>query len=321
MRHRGLALGLVAAVLLGGAGVAVWAAWPTATPLPDWSPEYAPDPSPAAPPSPSAAPVPAAYDLTPKPPAEIAPGTVVGTTAPAGWSHLVIKSLPRVRADQRAGLPELTVEKAGWMFTAFLADVGRGPDGSFALKRVGLGLGAKGKGRDMVVTSETGRKLGAEMGLFGGMILDKGYEVQRKAVVPVWGAGFGLLDTPVWYRCGDANKLVRYRYALLVDRATGRLDVLMWSLGADGPGCGRLAEVVRIAPNTLDPAELVVDRRKVNRFGVPSDDAFAVEQLPPGTRRPLPDDLRPLAGTTRFTQESARDLEARLRGLLRDLPP
>ena len=318
MSHRVVTLGLVAALLLSGAAFAVWAAWPAAVPVPDWSPEYT---AAQAPPPGAATPAPAAYDLTPKPPTEIAPGTVVGTTAPTGWSHLVIKSLPRVRADQRPGLPELTVEKAGWMFTAFTADVGRGPDGTFALKRIGLGLGAKGKDRDMVVTADTGRKLGADLGLFGGMILDKGYEVQRKAVVPLWSPGFGLLDTPVWYRCGDTHKLVRYRYALLADRTTGRLDVLMWSLGADGPGCARLAEVVRIAPNTIDPAELVVDRRKVNRFGVPSDDAFAVDQLPPGTRRPLPDDLRTLAGTTRFTQDSARDLDARLRVLLRDFPP
>ncbi len=139
--------------------------------------------------------------------------------------------------------------------------------------------------------------------------------------MPLWSPGFGLLDTPVWFRCGDTNKLVRYRYALLADRTTGRLDVLMWSLGADAAPCQQLAEVVRVAPNTIDPAELVVHRRKVNRLGMPSDDAFAVEVLPPGTRRPMPDDLRPLAATTRFTAESARDLDARLRRLARDFAP
>lgn len=313
MRRHLLSLGVATAALVGGAGAAVWATWPESAALPEWTPEYATDPTPPA--------APTDYDLKPAPPAEIAPGTVVGTAAPEGWSHLVIKSLPRVRADQRAGLPDLTVEKAGWMFTAFLADVAKEQDGRFALTRVGLGLGAKGKDRDMVVTSDTGRKLGADLGLFGGMILDKGYEVQRKAVVPLRSAGFWVLDTPVWFKCGDTNKLVRYRYALLVDRPTGRLDVLMWSLGADGVGCGQLAEVVRVAPNTIDPAELVVDRRKVNRLGIPSDDAFAVEVLPPGVRRPMPDDLRALAGTTRFTAESARELDTRLRRLVRDFAP
>jgi hypothetical protein len=306
VRHRGVTLGLVAVAGLGVAGV--WAAWPAQPHPTDWAGEY------------QAAPTDADYDLTPKPAPEIEPGTVVGTTPPPGWSHLVIKSLPRVRADSRAGLPELTIDKAGWMFTAFLADVSRGTDGAFALKRLGLGLGAKGERGDTVVTSDTARKNGVSTGPFGGLILDKGYAVQRKAVLPLWSPGFGLLDTPVWFKCDDTNRLVRYRYALLADRTTGTLDVLMWSLGADAPGCGRLAEVVRIAPNTIDPAELVVDRRKVT-LGMPTDDAFAVEQLPPGVRRPLPETLRELAGTTRFTPESARELETRLRVLVRDFSP
>jgi len=303
VRHRGVTLGLVA---VGALGVGVWA-WPTSSHVADWSDDYQPVATTAA----------SDYDLTPKPAPEIAPGTVVGTAAPPGWSHLVIKSLPRVRADHRAGLPDITIDKAGWMFTAFLADVTREPDGTFALKRLALGLGAKGAERDVIATSDTARQHGVPLGAFGGLILDKGYAVQRKAVLPLWSPAFGLLDTPVWFKCGDTNRLVRYRYALLADRTTGTLDVLMWSLGADGPGCGWLAEVVRIAPNTIDPAELVVDRRKVT-FGMPTDDAFAVEQLPPGARRPLPDELRPLAGTTRFTPESARDLEAGLRRLPRE---
>jgi hypothetical protein len=313
VRYPYLVLGLAAAVLTGGAGVAVWASWPEPTTLPEWAGDYAAGPVPTD--------APTDYDLKPAPPTEIEPGTVVAKTPPKGWSHLVIKSLPRVRADQKAGLPEITIDKAGWMFTAFLADVAREPDGTFALKRIGLGLGAKGMDRDMVATSATGRKIGVELGLFGGLILDKGYEVQRKAVVPLRSPGFAVLDTPVWFRCGDANKLVRYRYALLVDRPSGRLDVLMWSLGTDGAKCGQLAEVVRIAPNTVDPAELLVDMRKVNRLGIPSDDAFAVDRLPPGTRRPMPDDLRTLAGTTRFTADTARELDVRLRTLLRDFPP
>lgn len=298
MRRGAWVIAVVAAAGLGAGGLGVWATWPDSVPPPDWSAEY---------------------DLAAHPAEPIAPGTVVGSGPLDGWSHLVIKSLPRVRDDQRAGLPALTVEKASWMFTVFAADVvaeQQGPHTRFKLRAVGLGLGAavKGKG-DVVLTSDTGRKLGAELGLFGGLILDKGYEVQRRAVVPVLGPTMGLVDTPVWFRCGDGHKLIRYRYALLPDPASGRLDVLLWSLGADGASCGELAEIVRIAPNTIDAAELVVDRKKVNRFGAPSDDAFAVEQFPPGRRQPLPADLRPLAARTKFTPDEARDLERRLREL------
>ncbi|MBX9579298.1 MAG: hypothetical protein K2X87_03240 [Gemmataceae bacterium] len=298
MTRRGWVIAGLAAALLGAGGLAVWATWPESVPPPDWS---------------------ALYDTEARPAESIAPGTVVGTGPPAGWSHLVIKSLPRVREDQRAGLPSLTVDKAAWMFTVFAADVvpeQQGPHTRYRLRAAGLGLGAAVKGRgDVVLTSDTGRKLGAELGLFGGLILDKGYEVQRRAVVPVLGPTLGLVDTPVWFRCQNGHKLIRYRYALLPDPATGRLDVLMWSLGADGAGCGELAEVVRIAPSTIDEAELVVDRKKVNAFGAPSDDAFAVERFPPGKRQPLPADLRPLAARTRFTADEAGELERRLRAL------
>lgn len=314
MRHRVVTLGLVAALALAGGAVAAWVMWPPPVHVADWSIEYGPGESPA---------TNVEYDLTPTPPAELPPGTVVGTTAPEGWSHLVIKSLPRVRPDQRKHLPGITVEKAGWMFTAFAANVAKQPDGTFAFAGIGLGLGAKCRDGDTIITSETGRKYGARMGIIGegGMILDKGYAIQRKGVMPLRSPGFAILDTPVWFRCGDGNRLVRYRYTLLVDRASGRLDVLMWSLGADGSPCDQLAQIVRIAPDTIDPAELVVDMKKVNAVGMPSDDAFAVEQLPPGARRVMPADLRALAGTTRFAQGSARDLEARLRRLAGEFAP
>ena len=80
----------------------------------------------------------------------------------------------------------------------------------------------------------------------------------------VHGPTFGLLDTPVWFRCGEKNKLVRYRYALLVDAGTGRLDVLLWPLGDDG-NCG-FAELVLLGPDTIDEAELVVDPTEFNKL-------------------------------------------------------
>jgi hypothetical protein len=154
------------------------------------------------------------------------------------------------------------------------------------------------------------------------MILGKGYEVQRQALVVVRGPTFGLLDTPVWFRCGDENRLLRYRYALLVDGPTGRLDALVWRLGVEGAACGGLDEAVWLKPDTIDVAELVVDRRKVNPIGIPADDAFAVARMPAGRAvLALPPDLRPLAARTRFTADEVRGLETRLRQLLAGSPP
>jgi hypothetical protein len=286
---------------LAAIAAAAWAVWPSSPPVPDWSGEY---------------------DLSARPPEAIPPGTVIGRSAPPGWSHLVIKSLPRVHPEHRSKVPGLTpgltIRMASWMFTGFLADVTR-DEGTprHRLRAVALGLGTSVNGRDVVITPETAEQFGADLGWIGREILTKGYETQRKAAMPVQGPTFALLDTPVWFRCDRKNKLVRFRYALLVDAPTGRLDVLVWSLGPDGGGCGELTEAVRLAPDTIDEAELIPDPDDFDSIGRPREAGFAVDKLPPGrVRLLLPPDLRPLAGRTRFAADEARALEARLRQLL-----
>lgn len=307
----------IAAILAGAAlsvAAVVWATWPEPPLQTDWSGEYN-----TAPQTTSPGDFPVTYDLVSRPLGSIPPGTVVESSPPPGWSHLVIKSLPRVREDQKAGLSSLLIGNASWMFSTFLADVQKetiGDRARYRFNKAALGLGAKAKGRDTVLTAETGRKLGGDLGLFGGEILAKGYEVQHKAILVLSGPSMALIDTPVWFRCGEDNRLVRYRYALLVDQSTGALDVLLWRLGVDGQ-CADLQTAVRLAPNTIDPAELVVDRKKINGLGIPSDDAFAVAKLPPGRPVPLPEDLRKLAAQTRFTAEDAHSLDT----ALRKLPP
>ncbi len=311
MARRGLwILGTLFTLGFALAGV-VWATWPEAPSIADWSDEYDTTPRPIERVSYITADS-ATYDLTAKPADSLEPGTIVEKSAPEGWSHLVIKSLPRVRDSEKKDLPELTVEKASWMFTAFLANVKKDENGRHKFDKAALGLGAKARKRDTILTAETGRKLGGDLGLFGGEILKKGYEIQNKAVLVFSGPSMALLDTPVWFRVGDDNKLVRYRYAMLVDPGSGRLDTLLWRLGTDGVGTS-FDDAVWLKPDTVDVAELVVDRRKVNRFGIPSDDAFAVDKMPGGLKIAIPAAIQKLAAQTRFTADEAFALDSALR--------
>ena len=52
------------------------------------------------------------YDTTAAPVDLIPPGTVIGETAPQGWSRLVVKSLPRVAPEHRDKVSSLMVRKA-----------------------------------------------------------------------------------------------------------------------------------------------------------------------------------------------------------------
>ena len=271
------------------------------------------------------------YDLTTLPPETIAPGTVVDRSAPAGWSHLVIKSLPRVRPSEVSRVPsvpvvgrDLTVRMVAWMFTAFAADVVKEEQGGhtrYRLRAIGLGLGTSVNGRDVVLTVETARQHGAEMNWIKDEVLKTGYRIQGQAVVPVHGASFALLDTPVIVRCGDKHRTIRYRYALLVDTATGALDVLLWQLGGDGGECADLARAVLIEPNCIDEAEMVPDPAEFTG-GRPSDLSFAVDKLPAyRLEMTFPPALGALVGKTKFTPDEARTLEAGLRKLLAGVRP
>jgi len=290
--------GVMTLALLGGAS---WYLWPSAAPAPQWVTEY---------------------DVTSKPPETIPPGTVVGTTPPEGWSHLVIKSLPRVRPTEESKIPRLarsqTVRMTSWLFTAFAADVRpetRGAETRYQLRAIALGLGTAVGGRDVIITPETAANHGVQLDWITRQIITKGYQIQSLAVIVVQGPTFGLIDTPVWFRCGDANKLIRYRYALLVDSATGRLDVLLWPLDLTG-NCSDPTRAVLVKPNEIDVAELVPDPKGFDVLGIASDSTFGVDRLPNGLRLTVPPELHDLTTKTRFTPEEAHALETKLREFL-----
>lgn len=262
------------------------------------------------------------YDVTARPPETLPPGTVIGTAAPDGWSHLVIKSLPRVRPGEEAKVPplarSLTVRMTRWMFTAFVADVRpvrHGRHTRYHLRAVALGLGTTVNGQDVVVTPQTAKQHGVELDWITRQILDRGYATQSLATIVVHGPTFALMDTPVWFRCGTKNRLVRFRYALLVDAPTGRLDVLVWLLDPEG-GCGGTAEAAVLFPDQIDEAELVADPQGFDALGIANEATFGVDRLPAHRAKiTLPAGVWQLATRTRFTPEQAHELESGLRQL------
>ena len=293
---------LLAFTVLALAGAAAWYLWPSSQISP---PEWAND-----------------YDTTAHPPETIPAGTVIDQTAPDGWSHLVLKSLPRVRPSEEANVPAIarsqTIRMSRWMFTAIVADVKpetRGKETRHHLRAVALGLGTNVNGRDVVITPETASAHGVQLDWITNTILGKGYQTQKLAMIVVRGPTFALIDTPVWFRCGDKNRLIRFRYALLVDGATGKLDVLAWALDPEG-SCGD-PEAVLLNPNQIYEAELIPVADGFNAIGIASDSAFGVDRLPAHrVRLVVPPELRATAARTKYTPDDARALEAALRQLL-----
>jgi hypothetical protein len=293
---------LAAALVLAAGGFVAWQLWPKSLVPPAWANDY---------------------DVNARPPELMAPGTVVGSGPPEGWSHLVIKSLPRVRPGEEAKIPGAmaaqTIRMTRWLFTAFVADVRpetQGGETRHHLRAVALGLGTAVNGRDTIVTLETAKQYGLKLDWITETILKNGYETQKLAMTVAHGPTFAVVDTPVWFRCGQKNRLVRFRYGLLVDAATGRLDVLVWMLDPQG-GCGDTGVAVLLNPSQINEAELIPDPKEFNLIGVANDATFGVDQLPPHRAQlVLPAGVRGLAARTKFSADEARDLEAALRKLV-----
>lgn len=267
------------------------------------------------------------YDVTAQVPETITPGAVVDRNPPTGWSHLVIKSQPRVKPSEVSRLPSNVfvdrdglVRRVAWMFTVFTADVVEERHGTltrYRLRAIGLGLGANVNGRDTVLTLETAEQLGQKLDFIQKETLTTGYRIQQQAKVVVHGPSFALVDTPVTFRCGSKNRMIRFRYALIVDPPTGRLDVLAWRIGSEVDQCSDLTRAVLLNPNTIDNADLIPDLTEFNTLGIPNDLAFGVDDLPPHRlEMTIPAELRELAGKTRFTPDEAHALELGLRKLL-----
>ena len=270
------------------------------------------------------------YDLTAAPPESIAHGTATGNGPPAGWSHLIIKGVPRVKPSEVPKIPAnsiirgMIVERTKWMFTVFAADVVEERQGAhkrFKLRAIGLGLGANVDGKDTVLTVEGAKQSGPKLDPIQELSLKTGYGVQKQSRVVVQGPSFALIDTPVTFRCGAKNRSVRFRYALLVDAPTGRLDVFCWRLGAEGGECADLSRAVLLKPDLIDEAELLTDPSEFEDkgFGLrgPTALGFGVDDLPPHRLEvKLPPEASALAGKTRFAPDDARALEDALRKLL-----
>jgi hypothetical protein len=244
-------------------------------------------------------------DLAVRQPAvvRIAPGTLVGAKPPTTWSHLVLKSLPRLASGDLDTLPSTAARTATLFRTVILADVARSPHraGPYVLRRIGIGLSAPDRrGRDVVIAPGRAAEVEVDLGLTDRIVLDVAEEQLSRGKLTAATSTFALYRAPAAMLVGGAHRDVEVCYAFLVDPERGGLRTLVWArdMGeTDEPAPERVVEL---------PANLVYDCRldvKAKRLlgALPVSWSFAMTGLPPGRAR---DVTRELA---RFLDAAARN--------------
>jgi hypothetical protein len=267
----------------------------------------------------------ARYDVAPRSIELIPPGTVVEKTAPAPYTHLIVKTYPRLGAGDLDEVNDLTKELASFLHTALVAKVapyGLNGERRFRLEVVATGFSANVPGRgDIVLSPDTEKKFGANLGFLARIVLSRCYEEQQKCRYVVRSDTMAIVDTPAIMLRDGKHRWAIIRYAFLVSERSGRLDTLVWMIDLDAQGryAATVGEISWMPPNMIHDGVMHVDASYFT-FGVPTDLAFACAAPPQTERRiPIPESLAPHSALPQFTREQARTAEIELWKVLQQL--
>ncbi len=275
---------------------------------------------PAAPPATSAVAPGHRYELDTIPIDRIAPGTVVGSTPPRGWTHLVIKSRPHLSEKDQSELHGIVVKLATLLSTNLAARVvfdDRAAVPHYYLAKLGLGFSTRMNQRDAIVSSQGSTEQDPGLGVVGKLFLSQMERQYENLRFTVRSRTLAVVDFLGVQQRGSGHGEVKLRYAVVVDHRTGRLETLLWLLEPAGPQAWRLqaTHCHWLEPNTVEDYLLHVDPAEFTA-GIPSTRAFAIVNWPPGRKLTLGETLSKLAVLGAYTQESAAALEIELRATL-----
>lgn len=261
-----------------------------------------------------------AFDVTPRRLARIPPGTIIGKEAPKGWSHLLIKSYSRPESGDVKQLSSTADRLTRLLFTAIVADVAedKGGEGKrHKLAKVAVGLGMRIGDKDTIITPDTQRKLGANLGLLARVVLRTADEKLDAITVVARSATAIVFDSPSLLLVDGKHKPIVLRYAVLIDAQSGRLNTLVWALSREaGRYDGPLGAIQWLPANLTSDSLLHVDGDEFS-LGQPTERAFAITTPPKGEKEiAVSDDLKALAARARFSTEAAAELESKLRQAL-----
>jgi hypothetical protein len=248
----------------------------------------------------------------------IKPGTVIGNGPPEGWSHLILHGVPRVAEGDVDRVPAVLARLVSLFHLTILATTEQAPHTKpprYRLASVAIGLGTDVDGRETIVSSDTQESLGANLGLVersalagNEACLDEALQVARTPTILVF-------DATAIMRLDGENRHVIHRHAVLVAPRDGRLMTVVWALLPDSAGEYHLVdEKMRLLADALEEdRKLYVDARQF-RFGLATQEAFALADLPPGKDLTVAPDLQQAAESRMRKPVDA----ARLENLLRE---
>jgi hypothetical protein len=238
----------------------------------------------------------------------LAPGSrLEGEEPPAGWSHLVIKSLPRLATGDLDTVSSQAFETAGRVRLAIAADVRPAPagQGTFLLHRVGAGLcapAADGLG-DVVVTPTSVDGSKGPWTTKQRLVLAATSLDLARVSLGASTSNFALIRMPVTFLVAGSHRRVSVCYAVLGDPQNGTVRTFAWMENPDAATEPAQPTKLRLLSASLFDCPIDIQARRLLGT-IPVTWSFAVTNLPPGTDLDAPPGLAPLLAATSAPTDS-----------------
>jgi hypothetical protein len=254
------------------------------------------------------------------------PGLRIEKKAPKDWTHLVVKSLPRIVSGDIGTLPAGAKKTATLFHNVLLANVKPVDmnEKDFELTQVGLGIcvpNPQDEAEDIVVTADRLEALGLDhLTMVQRMVLDAAEVEMAEGRIIARTPTFALFRAPMTMvdGAGKHNKF-NLHYAFCVERGTGKLHVGVWALRPNPEPRQAPATMVKLASETVFTCDIDVRAKRILGT-VPYSWSFGMRSLPPGQKLRVPPALGQLiVKTSRHPAESDPDELERL--LLETLAP
>ena len=231
------------------------------------------------------------------------PGMLIGDKPPEEWSHLILKSLPRLASGDKDSLPGDSAKTAAYFRTVILANVKPVDvdEKEFELTKVGVGICVpqKGQDKDVVVVAGSLDALGlGNMSWIRKMTLDSMETELVKGRIIARTPTFALFRSPATVvAAGNEHRTVNLNYAFCVERSTGKLQVGLWTSALEAKDSRPPQKMLRLNSDPIFECKIDVREKKVLGVKIPMW-SFAMSELPPGVTMLVPRALGDLIVTT-----------------------
>jgi len=248
------------------------------------------------------------------------PGLRISDKPPKGWSHLILKSLPRLASGDRSSLPAEASKMATFFRTAIVADIQPAdPDEkNFVLAQVGVGICVpQDEIHDVVVSSDRLDALGLHLSTVERLVLDAAEAELAEGRIIARTPTFALFRTPGTLVVAGKHRKIALYYAFCVEGSTGQLHSAVWAMRPEAEPQLAPSALVKLGGKLIFDCELDVKTKRI-LGAIPFSWSFAMRTLPPGVSVRVPADLGELIVTTakRPADADAEELERSLAKIL-----